>query len=134
MGLHLDYVCRLYNCAIVCRAFQFDWSKLWRCSRKKVDVLCFSLFGKQDYSSLNQFHWQIMNAFDQRMTYYEIFTIGNAYCLVMKKKSAISWLQKPIPIVENLWIDFSICLNCNLFVDLSITINPFLTKPYENFI
>ena len=58
-----------------------------------------------------------MNAFDQRMTNCELFTIANADCLVMKKIG-----YRPITEADA------------LFVDLSITINPFLTKPYENFI
>jgi hypothetical protein len=36
-----------------------------------------------------------MLALLQRMTYFEIFTTGNADCLVMKKKSAIGQLPKP---------------------------------------
>ena len=51
-----------------------------------------------------------------------------------QSESAIGRLPKPKPIVENFWIDFSICLNCSLFVDLSTKTNPSLTKPCENLI
>ena len=65
--------------------------------------------------------------------YCEIFTIGNADCLVMKKNWQMGRLPKPRPIVEIFQIDFSIGLNFTLFVNFA-TINPFLTKPWENLI